>query len=194
MGRNKTVEDEQVLAAARTVFRLEGHAASTRDVARAAGISQAVLYQRFGSKEELFFRAMTPEAFDVDALLGAYPPRSARADLIAIGERLLAYLRTFAPTLLSVLAAHGSDVDRLRTWHGQLPFLPIHDALSARFRQMMADGLIGGGDSRARALAFIAAIHSLSMIELLVAPAERKTRKANVQALVDALWHGFSPR
>jgi AcrR family transcriptional regulator len=86
MGRNKTVEDEEVLAAAREVFRRGGHAASTRDVARAAGVSQAVLYQRFGSKEELFFRAMAPEPLDIAALLGPYPPADARRDVMGLGR------------------------------------------------------------------------------------------------------------
>ncbi|EKE96356.1 helix-turn-helix transcriptional regulator [Tolypothrix sp. LEGE 11397] len=32
--------------------------ASTRDIAKKAGISEAVIYQRFGTKEDLFFAAM----------------------------------------------------------------------------------------------------------------------------------------
>ena len=53
MGRTKTVDDDELLRRAREVFRQSGHTASTREVARAAGISQAVLYQRFGSKNNL---------------------------------------------------------------------------------------------------------------------------------------------
>ncbi|HMI83758.1 MAG TPA: helix-turn-helix domain-containing protein [Polyangiaceae bacterium] len=54
MGRNKTIRDDELLRVARDVFRDGGHSATPRDVASAAGISQAVLYQRFGSKEDLF--------------------------------------------------------------------------------------------------------------------------------------------
>jgi AcrR family transcriptional regulator len=47
MGRNKQVSDEAVLEAAKAVFVEQGFGASTREVARRAGISEAVLYQRY---------------------------------------------------------------------------------------------------------------------------------------------------
>ena len=58
MGRQKTISDEQVLRVARDLFRDKGHTATTREIAQAAGISEAILYQRFGSKDDLFFAAM----------------------------------------------------------------------------------------------------------------------------------------
>lgn len=194
MGRNKIVEDTDVLAAARDVFRDGGHAASTRDIARAAGISQAVLYQRFGSKDELFFKAMTPEPPDLDALFGPYPPDDAFESLVGIGERLAAYLRSFMPTLLTVLAYPGIDTERIQAWHRRLPFLPIADALAERFRRMSADGLTGEGDPQAYAVAFISAIHSLVFFERMMTEHERKPHQANVRAQLLILWRGFAPR
>ncbi len=67
MGRQKTITDEAVLHVARTIFRDRGHTATTREIAQAAGISEAVLYQRFGSKDELFFAAMRPHGPDIRA-------------------------------------------------------------------------------------------------------------------------------
>jgi AcrR family transcriptional regulator len=190
MGRNKTIEDDAVLAAAREVFRREGHAASTRDVARAAGISQAVLYQRFGSKDELFF----PEAPDIHALLGPYPPAEARADLQGIAERLLAYMRAFNPTLLKVVAVHGADAERLRTWHAQLPFFPLVGALAERFRRMAADGLIVADEPEASAVTLMSSMHALAFFENLTTPRERARHKASLEAVVAVLWNGFAPR
>jgi AcrR family transcriptional regulator len=46
MGRRKLVEDDELLAVARGVFVEKGIAASTREIARRAGISEAVIYQR----------------------------------------------------------------------------------------------------------------------------------------------------
>ena len=54
MGRPKTIETSDLLAIARDVFRKHGPTATTRDVAKAAGISQAYLFRLFPTKEELF--------------------------------------------------------------------------------------------------------------------------------------------
>ncbi len=60
MGRHKIIEDDELLAKARDIFVKEGINVSTRKIAEEIGISSSVLFQRFKSKEELFFAAMTP--------------------------------------------------------------------------------------------------------------------------------------
>jgi AcrR family transcriptional regulator len=194
MGRNKTIDDIDLLAAAREVFRQRGHSASTRDVARAAGISQAVLYQRFSSKDDLFFRALVPDPPDLEALFGPYPPKDAFKDLLGIAERLATYLRYFMPTLLHVLAFPGVDSTKLKDWHRQLPFLPIADALTGRFRRMNADGLTACENPHASAIAFMSTIHSLVFFEVLTSHEDRQHRPASVRAMLLALWRGFEPR
>jgi AcrR family transcriptional regulator len=194
MGRNKTIEDVEVLAVARRVFQEIGHAAPTRDIADAAGISQAVLFQRFGSKDELFFRSMTPDPPDLEALFGSYPPKDAFEDFIAIGERLAAYLRGFMPTFLKVIAFPGVDSERLRKWHSQLPFLPIVDTLAERFRQMGRDGLVNDGNPHATAVAFITTIHSMVLFEILTTHHDRKQRQASFRNVLQVLWRGLEPR
>ena len=71
MGRRKRIEDEELLAVARGVFVKQGFAASTREIARRAGISESVIYQRHPTKAHLFFAAMVPPALNVEALLSA---------------------------------------------------------------------------------------------------------------------------
>lgn len=193
MGRSKTVQDDEVLQAAREIFRRNGHAASTRDIARAAGISQAVLYQRFGSKEEMFFRAMTPDVPDLDRLVGPYPPKDARADLLALSGRLLEILRAFSPTFLQVLTVPGVDVAKLEAWHARLPFFPILTAVAERFRRMEADGLIGAGNPRARAMTLLSAVHTIAFFESFVGVREVRRVEASVEAIVGVLWEGFAP-
>jgi Bacterial regulatory proteins, tetR family len=60
MGRRKLIEDHDLLAVARDVFVKRGFAASTREIARRAGISEAIIYQRHATKVHLFFAAMVP--------------------------------------------------------------------------------------------------------------------------------------
>src|SRR5262245_42690384 len=103
MGRHKTISDEEVLRLARDVFRERGHTATTREIAQVAGISEAVLYQRFGSKDDLFFAAMVPQAPDVEQLLGpADPPDDAHAYLRAVVVRLGEYFAGVIPLAMRV--------------------------------------------------------------------------------------------
>jgi AcrR family transcriptional regulator len=193
MGRNKTIADADLLASARQIFSQQGHSASTRDIARAAGISQAVLYQRFGSKDELFFQAMVPEAPDLESFVGPYTPHDAFGGLLAIAERLAAYLRSFMPILLKVLAFPDVRVERLQDWHDRLPFKPIADALTERFTRLQADGLIATGNPHAAAVAFMSVVHSLAFFELLTKSHDRKSRQIDLRALLLVFWNGLDP-
>jgi AcrR family transcriptional regulator len=47
MGRKKTISDDELLDVARRAFVDEGFAASTREIARRAGVSEGVIFQRF---------------------------------------------------------------------------------------------------------------------------------------------------
>ena len=192
MGRTKTIEDQEILNHARRIFHEGGQAASTRDVARAAGISQAVLYQRFGSKEELFFRAMAPEAPDIDMLLGAYPPRSVLKDLQRIGTRITDHVRMIAPTLLHVLAARGAH-EKLVQLHERLTFRPLVEALTQRFAQLRDDGLVADIEPGAAAQAFLAIVH-VAVLGELVGHSGGHRGGASLEELLKVFWHGISPR
>src|SRR5437868_5061094 len=114
MGRQKTISDEEVLRVARDVFRTQGHTATTREIAQAAGISEAVLYQRFGSKDELFFAAMSPQGPDVAQLLGPEePPDDAHAYLRAVVVRVGRHFAEIIPLALRVMTHPSSDPARL---------------------------------------------------------------------------------
>src|SRR6266481_4399469 len=110
MGRYKTISDHEVLATARDLFRTRGHNATTRQIAEAAGISEAILYQRFGSKNELFFKAMHAIGPDIEKLLGPREPSGdARAYLRAVVVRLGRYFSEVIPLALRVMTHPSFD-------------------------------------------------------------------------------------
>lgn len=193
MGRTKTIGDDEILRRARGVFREGGHGASTREVARAVGISQAVLYQRFGSKEELFARAMFPDAPDLDSLLGGYPLADVRADLARIGERLVEYLAAHLPTMIHVLAHPGVGRDRLLEAHQRLAFRPLLSGLEDRFRRLRDDGLMGDVDPVAAARTFLAAVHASALFQAMAHGSGHGPQQAHIEALVDVFWVGLAP-
>jgi AcrR family transcriptional regulator len=198
VGRTKTIDDAKLLRIAREVFGEQGHTATTRDVANAAGISQGVLFQRFGSKEDLFLRAMTPELPDLEALLGSYPPRSAKADLVQIADRLAEFFGTLLPTLLHVLAHPDLSPARLRKWHTQLPFAPILHALTARIHRMQLDGLIRKVNAEAAARSLMSAVHTTAFLDTMLEGSDHAHGHGahgggNLHVIVDVLWSGLAP-
>ena len=63
----------EILVAARKVFADRGYAASTDEVARAAGVSQPYVVRLFGTKRELFVEAYREAATEILAALGSVP-------------------------------------------------------------------------------------------------------------------------
>jgi AcrR family transcriptional regulator len=58
---------EAILAAARTVFGARGyHEATTREIAAQAGVSEALLYQHFPGKRQLFEAVVTAAGCDLE--------------------------------------------------------------------------------------------------------------------------------
>ncbi len=104
MGRRPTIADDDILAAAHEAFVEYGLAASTRDIARRAGVSEGVLFQRHGTKANLFFAAMAPPPFRWDRVFSARRLREdgrARLEaLVAVFERLGAHGRRFPEVLV----------------------------------------------------------------------------------------------
>lgn len=93
---------EQILRAARTVFAEGGYAASTDEVARAAGVSQPYVVRLFGSKRELFLAAYQQVADAVIATMSAVPAGPDAGQ--AMGD---AYTRLVADRDLLRLLMHG---------------------------------------------------------------------------------------
>jgi AcrR family transcriptional regulator len=61
MARHKLISDEDLLKIAREVFIEHGSKVSAQVIADKVGISQAALFKRFGTKEEMIIKAMAPD-------------------------------------------------------------------------------------------------------------------------------------
>ena len=74
MARTKHMSDEELLKIALECFLEKGHNVSAQVIADKVGISQPTLFKRFGTKEELFLRAVAPkERLPVVDLIEALP-------------------------------------------------------------------------------------------------------------------------
>jgi AcrR family transcriptional regulator len=191
MGRHKTISDDDVLAIARGVFRQQGHAASTREIARAAGVSEAVLYQRFGNKDALFFLSMAPRAPDLAALLGPEdPPGDAHTYLREVVERMATYFSEVLPIGIQVMIHPSFDMASFSKSPAANVAGNLQAGLLARLEVLQRRKAISVGSpaSAARLLTSLAHDWALHSVFSGALPPRR-----DLFAMIDTVWHGFAP-
>jgi AcrR family transcriptional regulator len=198
MGRHRTIDDAALLGVARQVFAERGHAATTRDVARAAGISQAVLYQRFASKEALFFAALAPPPPDFAALLGdaAMAGEDTEEYLVGIATRVLGYFAEAMPALLHLIThpAFTTNQQVLADTHEHILAAPLITALTERVQLLQQRALLTEAvDAHAAAATFVAAIHSTAL-HAVIARVHGVPTEADIRRFVRVFWHGLAPQ
>ena len=100
MGRPRTIDNQEILDAAREIFLERGAVATTADVARRVGISQASIFKRFSTKQELFLAAMVTGRYRQD-LLEQFRSRTKesgiRLALVEVGQKLIPFFRQALP-------------------------------------------------------------------------------------------------
>jgi AcrR family transcriptional regulator len=193
MGRQKTISDEEVLRVARDLFRAQGHTVTTREIAEAAGISEAVLYQRFGSKDDLFFAAMHPHRPDVEALLGPKDlPDEAHTYLRSVVVRLGKYFADVIPLALRVMTHPSFDPARLaRHRHGGPPVL--REALAERLASLERRKQLRPVSATVAARLLLSLAHDWALGGVF-APGSPAHRERELRELVDVVWEGLRAR
>src|SRR5215831_12862988 len=163
MGRQKTITDDEVLHIARNIFRQQGHTATTREIAHAAGISEAVLYQRFGSKDQLFFAAMRPRGPDLEQLLGPkHPPEDALTFLHTVVVRLGEHFAEVIPLALRVMMHPSFDPASLARAPPGGPAI-LQEALAERLAALARRGELATRSAAAAARLLVSLAHDWAL-------------------------------
>jgi AcrR family transcriptional regulator len=98
--RKKKISEEALLAVARAVFVEQGFAASTKEIARRAGISESLIFQRYLTKPEFFFAAMAPPVVELEQdLRRVYAPAEFYPAFARLGMAILGYFRVALPVM-----------------------------------------------------------------------------------------------
>ncbi|KAA0252722.1 MAG: TetR/AcrR family transcriptional regulator [Acidobacteria bacterium] len=193
MGRKKTVPDDDVLAIARGLFASRGYSASTREIARVAGLSEAVLYQRFGTKDGLFLAAMTPRPADIEEIFGPVEPEGdPRRWLRGVVERMSAYFAEIVPLAIQLILhpvpdSSGRDASESVSVTGR-----FEDELAHRLRRLRGRGDVSAAPERPVARLLVSLAHDRALRSFLSRGDPEADRKL-LGAMVDAAWKGLAP-
>ena len=194
MTRPKTISDEELLAVARRVFREQGRTASTRAIARQAGISEGILYQRFGSKEDLFLASMAPRAPDIRGLLGPEPPNEEVSTFLRnVLVRMAEHFGEVIPLAIQIIthpAAPGPGRERAQSGLAQL-----RKGLAARLAWFEAQKLVRPSTAKHTAQLLVSLAHDWAIGHAGLHPGGKQGTQ-DLEEMADIVWKGIglSPR
>jgi AcrR family transcriptional regulator len=192
MTRPKTIDDATILEVTRRLVAAQGLSVSTREIAAEAGISEAVLYQRFSSKHKLIEAALGFPELDTGAIFAA---GAAADDAVTALERIaLAILGEFRRIIPSVLPAIGDPTTGLRAtlWAHDGPLLSCIFGLTDYLRREVELGRLYAEDPHTIAFLLVSALHSVVLFEAL--QGEQFDCDAQVRAIIKDVWNGLKPR
>jgi AcrR family transcriptional regulator len=200
MGRNPKITNDEILEAARDVFLDQGVGASTADIADRAGISEASIFKRFATKQDLFMAAIgiTKTPTWVKKLESGTPTAEIKTELIEICAEMLTFYQDALPRILMMM----SPMKLLQSRQFVPP--PLRDGnLLAGFLERAIDlGYLRPCDARTVAQAIVGAINHYSMtktvmkLPIVAASAKKHTPlqpEEFARSLIETFWAGIAP-
>lgn len=192
MGRRKLLEDSELLAVARDAFVEQGFGASTRNIARRAGVSETVLFQRFRTKSELFFAAMVPPAPDIHAILVSQSARQRPSiQFEVIAARILRYFRQVTPVLIPLMSHPGFNYDVFIERYPESPLNQLVQGLRAWLAWLENRDVLVRGRADAMAMTLVMSMASLALFEHVGAHAGG-VEDDLVREVTRLIWRGGS--
>ncbi|MBW1876853.1 MAG: TetR/AcrR family transcriptional regulator [Deltaproteobacteria bacterium] len=196
MARPRQFSDEEILHATRACILENGPSVSTNVIAERIGISQATLFKRFGTKEDLFLAALVSTEDPPWMATADRGPRPGdlREQLIEIALQILGFFRERMPCIMA-LRFSGITPERMFARFPVPP--PVRGMLAMRswFATATERGWLQEHDAESSAMALLGTLHFRGFAHNLSPGAvlERDDQQW-AEAVVDLLLQGLLPR
>lgn len=159
MARPRLVSDEQILSTTKACVEKHGPHVSLDVVAEALGITGPALLKRFGSRQELFLRALVPTSVPAwQQRLASGPDERPLVD--QLDELFQGMSQFFAETIpcISALRESGISHKDVQQLHKDPPPVRSIKAIAAWLKAARAKGLVQHEDYDTAATAILGAI------------------------------------
>jgi AcrR family transcriptional regulator len=191
MPRHKTITDDEIITVARTLFLKNGINASTRDIAKAAGISEAIIYQRFGTKENFFFAAMKLPETELDAIFSIQAGEGkAIKNLVYMSLRIVDYFRDAMPVFLTIISHPSFSMPAFLRQH-DIPAIQLREKLIDYLVEESKIGRVSQNNLVTAVDVLLSHLHNIALYEAIGAPTTKIDR--NVTDTIALLWDGLAP-
>lgn len=171
MARPRQVSDEAIFDAVREAVEEHGHKVSTTVIAAKVGLSQAALFKRFGTKEDLLVQGLTPKPpLELFALFAGGPDedRALRPQLLEVATAMHQLLSEMMPRIHALRSCGYLPENIFKNYDVPPPVIMLQ-AVETWFTVGQERGLVRpGADSRALAKSLIGSLFFHSHIHRLV--------------------------
>jgi AcrR family transcriptional regulator len=165
MGRPPLLSNDEILRATRAVFVEHGIRATTAAVAERAGVSEGVLFKRFGSKMGLL-RAAADSVFGEGCVLPQVPDVGfTEASFEAFGIAVVDHLRLIVPIAMMAWAHLAEDGIPEHLRGPQPPILRATNEMAAIFARQIELGVFRPGNPQVLARMFCGTLWHTAFLE-----------------------------
>lgn len=194
MARPRQVSDEDILATARAAFLEHGPQTSIHTIAEQLGVSQAALFKRFRTKNDLMLAALAPAKAPFAEVLERGPDdRPVKEQLLELATAMSSFFDATFPCVAVLKASGISDESFLKPADGGAPMpLRTHRALVRWLTAAQARGGIRPIDPSSVATLVMGAIHSHAFLRHFLG-ADVGSSADHVRDMVDVVWAGIRP-
>ncbi len=195
MARPRLVSDSEILAAARACFVEQGPHVSTAVIAEQVGLSQAALFKRFGTKQQLMLAALAPPAVPrwipmVEQGPDDRPiPEQLHEILLSISE----FLVEMTPRM-ATLWASGCDVREMISRFEVPPPVRGLRALTHWLAEARDQGRIACDSPKVTALMMLGSLHGRAFMSTMIGDAGVVDLDQYESQLARTLWRGIAPK
>ena len=195
MGRNQTYDTSDIVHGAREIFLEQGPNAPTATIAKHLGVSEGLLFKRFGTKENLFLAAMGIRDFDATLLIEKCLLREDMSqNLSELATEILKFLREMFPSMMMLWLkqkdkSRGGLPQKLKS-----PMVQMINAIADYLEQEMQRGRLAKVDPLVAARMIVATAANYVLFETV---GRRQPMPLDsdiyVKKLIDILWFGLNP-
>lgn len=194
MPRPRSIDDEEILEAARETFFEHGIQATTAQIAERAGISEGTIFRRFGTKHDLFLAAMDLEDPPewVDRLEAFDGHRELRAFLSSLGGDIVDFYLEMIPKWNMI----DSNIDpgEMLDDPEEAPPVKVLRQLMEFFETQREAGRLGPCDPEVVARMYVGSLFQYAFAETAgVNEVMGLDRELYLEGVVDQLFDGIAP-
>ena len=195
MARPRQMSDEEILDIARDCFFEHGAQVSTAHIAGEVGLSQAALFKRFQTKENLLIQALMPptEIDWMERVERGPTDEAVEEQLFRIGCEAIDFMRELMPRIMVLKAASIAPAVLM----AKMPEPPPRRAirlLTSFFGELKGAGRVVGHSPAVMAAQFMGAIHGRVFFQhMFNADVGPESDAEFVDQAIAHLWGGLAP-